>query len=65
MFILVNIGRIECGVSSNIVGMFSSEEKANELATALEKSHGWRDGGQNCFEVFPAPVPETIADEYK
>ncbi len=65
MFILVNIGCIECGVSSNIVGMFSSEEKANELATALEKSHGWRDGGQNCFEVFPAPVPETIADEYK
>ena len=43
----------------------TSEEKANELATALEKSHGWRDGGQNCFEVFPAPVPETIADEYK
>ena len=65
MFILVNIGCIEYGVSSNIVGMFSSEEKANELATALEKSHGWRDGGQNCFEVFPAPVPETIADEYK
>lgn len=65
MFILVNIGCIECGVSSNIVGMFSSEEKAKELATALDKSHGWRDGGQNCFEVFPAPVPETIADEYK
>jgi hypothetical protein len=65
MYILVNIGCIECGVPSNIVGMFSSEKKAQDLAIALGKSHGWRHGGQNSFEVFPVPQPEIIADEYK
>lgn len=64
-YILVNIGCIECGVSSNIVGRFSSEEAADALCAKLQKSHYWREHGQNQFDVFPEPQIDEIGDEYK
>lgn len=64
LWILVNIGCIECGVTSNIVGVFTNKETADALAEKLEKTHNWREGGQNNFEVFPSPILDTIADEY-
>ena len=65
MFIVVNIGCIECGVSSNIVGVFTTEDEARAIAERCDKDFGWREGGQNRFEVFPLPAPGVIADEYK
>jgi hypothetical protein len=64
MWIVVNIGCIECGVSSNIVGVFTDEALAQEISQGLEESHGWREGGQNRFEVFPMPPLNEIAAEY-
>lgn len=64
MFILVNIGCIECGVSTQIVGVFSTEEKANELAEKLGKEYGCREGGKNAFEVFPMPEIDIVNSEY-
>lgn len=65
-WLVVNIGCIECGVSSAIVGLFDDADKAHEVADALQKSHGWRGGGQNEYEVFPIPEERNvIADEYK
>lgn len=63
-YILVNIGCIECGVSSAIVGVFDDEAKANAIAEGLYDTHGWREGGQNSFEVFPMPDLNVIAPEY-
>ena len=54
-YILVNIGCIECGVSSNIVGVFDNEEKANKLAEEYDTKFSWREGGQNSFKVFEIP----------
>lgn len=65
MWILVNIGCIECGVSSNIVGVYDSEKQANELAQILSNKADWREGGQNSFEVFELPEVGVMADEYK
>ena len=65
MYIVVNIGCIECGVSSNIVGVFSDENNAKAIAEQCEKDFYWREGGQNAFEVFALPEPELINDEYK
>jgi len=65
MWIVINIGCIECGVSSNIVGAFSSKEKAEEIASNCDSEFSWRGGGQNIFEVFEMPEPETIAEEYR
>lgn len=64
-WIVVNIGCIECGVSSNIVGVFTDKTKADNLADSLYDSHGWRDGGQNAFEVFPMPELDTMNPEYR
>ena len=66
MFIVVNVGCIECGVSTNIVGIFDREEKAYEVANSLQKTHSWREGGQNHFEVFPYPRElNKVHEEYK
>lgn len=63
-YIVVNIGCIECGVSSNIVGVFDDDIKANEIASKLNDTHGWREGGQNSYEVFPMPELNVINEEY-
>lgn len=65
MFVVVNIGCIECGVSSNIVGVFPSEEEAQKVADACETKYEWREGGQNSFEVFPLPEAGKINSEYE
>lgn len=64
MWVVVNIGCIECGVSSNIVGVFDSKERAEEIAVEFSDKFSWREGGQNDFEVFPMPEANVIADEY-
>jgi hypothetical protein len=65
LWIVVNIGCIECGVSSNIVGVFNDVEEANSIAGTLNNKMNWREGGQNSFEVFPMPNPGDILDEYR
>lgn len=63
-WIVVNIGCIECGVSSNIVGVFDNEEVAKEIAARFNNIFSWREGGQNDFEVFEMPELNTIHPEY-
>lgn len=63
-YLVFNIGCIECGVSSNIVGVFDDKEKANELANELQETHDWREGGQNNFQVFELPELNVINKEY-
>jgi len=63
-FIVVNIGCLECGVSSNIVGVFDSEETANNVAYEASKYYDWREGGQNDFCVFPMPEFNKINKRY-
>jgi hypothetical protein len=65
MWVVVNIGCIECGVSSNIVGVFDQEQYANDLATLCQEAYGWREHGQNAFEVFPLPPVGVIHPEYQ
>jgi len=64
MFILVNIGCIECGVSSDIVGVFSDKNHAEKLAGDLMDSHGLREGGQNDFQVYDMPEIDVVKPEY-
>ena len=64
MYLLMNIGCMECGVSSNVVGIYQDKAAAEAFAEKLGVSHGWREGGQNSFEVFDLPEPEITNDEY-
>jgi len=63
-WILVNIGCIECSVSSNIVGVFDNEIKAKEVMDMCDKEFSWREGGQNAFEIFEFPELNVINNEY-
>jgi hypothetical protein len=65
MWVVVNIGCIECGVSSAIVGVFPDKDRAEKIASFLDKRLPWRRGGENSFEVFELPQPGVIADEYR
>ena len=65
MYVLVNIGCIECGVSSNIVGVFADEKEAEAVAEILQDKMDWREGGDNSYEVFPLPDPGLINEEYR
>ena len=64
MYMVFNIGCIECGVSSKIVGLFADKEKADIVAQFCNDEHSWRDSGQNIYEVFELPEPEKVDDEY-
>ena len=63
-YIVINIGCIECGVSSNVVGVFADKAKADAVASACGDKYDWRQGGQNTFEVFELPEPEIINPDY-
>lgn len=65
MYLVMNIGCIECGVSSNVVGIFEDKNKAVALAEEFDSKFSWRQGGQNSFEVFELPGVGVINDEYK
>lgn len=61
-WMVFNVGCIECGVSSNVVGFYTTQEEANRVAQACEDHLHWREGGQNSFEVFNLVAPQ--AQEY-
>ena len=64
MWIVVNIGCIECGVSSDIVGVYDNEDEAKAVAETLDDKASWREGGQNSFEVFSMPEVGVLNSEY-
>ena len=64
-YLVVNIGCIECGVSSQIVGLFSSESRAKDVAEILSRNHHWREGGQNEYLVFGMPPLDEVQPEYR
>jgi hypothetical protein len=64
-YLLFNIGCIECGVSSGVVGVFTDKIKADKLASICDEHHHWREGGQNSYEVFELPSTlDEVAKEY-
>ena len=62
-WLVFNIGCIECGVSSNVVGVYATEKEAEAVADACWQELDWREGGQNSFEVFDLNAAQ--AEEYR
>ena len=61
-WMVFNVGCIECGVSSDVVGFYTTEEEAKRVAQACGDELNWRQQGQNSFEVFDLQAPQ--AQEY-
>lgn len=57
-WMVFNIGCIECGVPSNVVGLYETQIEADAVADLLGDKLSWRYGGQNSFEVFDLSAPQ-------
>lgn len=64
MWIVVDIGCIECGESSDLVGIFSTEEKANSVCSQLNNSRATFTRSQHEFDVFELGLPNKINPDY-
>ena len=62
-YMVFNIGCIECGVDSDVVGLYDTEEEANKVAEVCQDKLHWRQSGQNHFAVFD--LEKEQAEEYK
>ena len=51
VWVVVDIGCIECDEETKIVGVFADKEKAQSLATG-----GYFEGGQHSIECFESEV---------
>lgn len=58
-YLVRNIGCIECGVSSAVVGRFKTKAEADAAAEKCQEHLHWREGGQNSFEVFDLREPQA------
>ena len=65
MWLVFNIGCIECGVSSNVVAIYPTEQEANAVAEKLNEVLAWRECGQNSHEVFKLGELYEVEGEYK
>ena len=61
-YMVFNIGCIECGVGSNVVGLYDTQEEANKVVAVCVDKLQWREDGQNIFKVYDLTEPQ--AQEY-
>lgn len=66
LYVAVDIGCIECGEMSNVLGVFDSKDRAEQVAEehSFRQSEHWQ--GQHSFEVFEVPaVNEEVRKQYE
>ena len=61
-YMVFNIGCIECGVSSDVVGFYDTKEEAQNVTAVCYDKLEWREGGQNSFKIFD--LTKAQAEEY-
>lgn len=52
LHLVMEIGCIECGLSSCVVGLFEDRAQAEKEVAVCEKDFHWRFGGENHFSIF-------------
>lgn len=58
VWVVIDVGCHECGVESEPVGIFRTEEAAAlALAETSKQTGGWRDGGQTIAEMYEMDLP--------
>lgn len=58
VWVVMDEGCQECGVSTEPIGIYRSEAEANAAAEKQTKRfNGWRDGGQASVEVYKLALP--------
>ena len=58
LWVVIDVGCHECGVPSEAVGIFRTEEEAKAAEEARETlTEGWREGGQTIAQIFEVELP--------
>jgi len=60
-FVLVEIGCLECGIGSDIVGVFSDQEKAEAISYKLNQATG----SHYSYEVYELLEIDVINPAFK
>jgi hypothetical protein len=64
-YLVFNIGCLECGVPSGVVGIYETSGEACVKAAKLDEVAEWRNGGQNRYEVYPIEDGFWENEEYR
>lgn len=60
VWVVIDLGCLECGVESEPVGIFPDKETAADAAERRDQETGrWRDGGQTSAQVFEMETPDA------
>lgn len=63
-YIAVDIGCIECGEESSVLGIFTNKEQALEILKKCEEYQNKHWTGQHDFELFEVEQENVLNDEY-
>ena len=65
-YVLVDIGCIECGEESAVIGIYTSKKKAQRIRREHEKRQNESWNGQHIFEIFEIDeIDKTYKIEYE
>lgn len=66
LFVAVDIGCIECGEKSAVLGVFETKEEAESVCNEHAGRHQEKWDGQHSFEVFRVPaIGVIVRTEYE
>ena len=64
-YVAVDIGCIECGEESSVIGIYTNKEEALKVTAEHEKRQGEKWGGEHHFEIYEVPeINKTYRVEY-
>ena len=61
-FVAVDIGCLECGELSSVLGIYGTEEKALQICEEAKVAQAKNWQGQHAFQVFETNMPATEND---
>lgn len=64
-WIVMDIGCLECGYNSEIVGVFETPQEAERVALRLQETVTGKELGGHDFEVFELPELGIINNSYR
>lgn len=68
LFVVMEIGCLECNVPSSLIGIYQHANEAMRACKDCETRMSWRYGGDNSFEVFKIKVKDmnvNLVDRYQ
>lgn len=63
-YVVVDIGCIECGEPSSVLGIFTDKEKAIEISKKCEEYQEKNWTGQHDFEIYEVDKENKLIDKY-